>query len=151
MRTLLAATIALSCLAASAHAAGDDVRTVETQSSFADVATGIENAIVNRGFKVDYHGFIGDMLKRTASDVEAGKALYKDAEFFTFCSAVVSRKVMEADIGDIAYCPYVVFAYVTAETPGAVTVGFRMLPDGGERDAVNALLTDIIKDAAEGF
>jgi hypothetical protein len=91
------------------------------------------------------------MLKRTASDVEAGKALYKDAEFFTFCSAVVSRKVMEADIGDIAYCPYVVFAYEAAETPGAVTVGFRMLPEGGERDAVNALLTDIIKDAAEGF
>jgi uncharacterized protein (DUF302 family) len=121
-------------------------------ASFADVATGIENAIVNRGFKVDYHGFIGDMLKRTASDVEAGKALYKDAEFFTFCSAVVSRKVMEADIGDIAYCPYVVFAYEAGgDTRGKVTVGFRMLPEGGERDAVNALLTDIIKDAAEGF
>jgi hypothetical protein len=75
------------------------------------VATGIENAIVNRGYTIDYHGFIGDMLKRTAGDVEAGKALYKDAEFFTFCSAVVSREVMEADIGDIAYCPYVVFAY----------------------------------------
>ena len=151
MRTLLAATIALSCLSVSAHAAGDDVRTVETQSAFADVATGIENAIVNRGFKVDYHGYIGDMLKRTASDVDAEKALYKDAEFFTFCSAVVSRKVMEADVGDIAYCPYVVFAYETVDKPGSVTVGFRKLPDGGARDEVNALLSGIIKDAAEGF
>jgi hypothetical protein len=32
-----------------AYAAGDDVRTVETNAAFADVATGVENAIVNRG------------------------------------------------------------------------------------------------------
>lgn len=151
MKTLLAATIAVFMLAPAAHAAGDDVKTIESDAAFADVASGIENAIVNRGFKVDYHGFIGDMLKRTASDVDAGKALYKDAEFFTFCSAVVSRKVMEADIGDIAYCPYVVFAYETEAKPGTVTVGFRTLPDGGERDAVNALLTGIIEDAADGM
>ena len=151
MKTLLAATMAVFFLANAAHAAGDDVKTIESDAAFADVTSGIENAIVNRGFKVDYHGFIGDMLKRTASDVDAGKALYKDAEFFTFCSAVVSRKVMEGDIGDIAYCPYVVFAYETADKPGAVTVGFRMLPEGGERDAVNTLLSDIIKDAAEGM
>jgi uncharacterized protein (DUF302 family) len=151
MRTLLAATMAVFLLAPAAHAAGDDVKTIESDAVFADVASGIENAIVNRGFKVDYHGFIGDMLKRTATDVDAGKALYKDAEFFTFCSAVVSRKVMEADIGDIAYCPYVVFAYETEEKPGAVTVGFRTLPEGGERDAVNALLSEIITDASEGM
>ena len=151
MKTLFATLLAGLFLAHSAHAAGDDVTTLKSDAAFADVAAGIENAIVNRGFKVDYHGFIGDMLKRTASDVDAGKALYKDAEFFTFCSAVVSRKVMEADIGDIAYCPYVVFAYETAENPGEVTVGFRNLPDGGERGPVNALQSDIIKDAADGF
>ncbi|MEM5491964.1 DUF302 domain-containing protein [Hoeflea sp. AS16] len=151
MKTLLAATMAVFLLPSAAHAAGDDVKTVESDAAFADVTSGIENAIVNRGFKVDYHGFIGEMLKRTATDVDANKMLYKDAEFFTFCSAVVSRKVMEADIGDIAYCPYVVFAYEPAETPGKVTVGFRKLPAGGERDAVNALLSDIIEDAAEGM
>lgn len=151
MKTLLAATMATLFLANAAYAAGDDVKTVESDAAFADVASGIENAIVNRGYKVDYHGFIGDMLKRTATDVDAGKALYKDAEFFTFCSAVVSRKVMEADIGDIAYCPYVVFAYETEEKPGTVTVGFRSLPSGGERDAVNTLLSEIIADAAEGL
>ena len=151
MKTLLATAMAVLFMANAANAAGDDVTTVTSDAAFADVASGIENAIVNRGYKVDYHGFIGDMLKRTATDVEAGKALYKDAEFFTFCSAVVSRKVMEADIADIAYCPYVVFAYETEEAPGAVTIGFRRLPDGGERDAVNTLLSEIIKDAADGF
>lgn len=151
MKTLLVSLMAVLFLVNAAYAAGDDVTTVTSDADFADVASGIENAIVNRGYKVDYHGFIGDMLKRTATDVDAGKALYKDAEFFTFCSAVVSRKVMEADIADIAYCPYVVFAYETEDNPGAVAVGFRRLPDGGERDAVNALLSEIIEDAADGF
>lgn len=151
MKTLLVTAMIALLMANAAKAAGDDVTTVTSAAAFADVASGIENAIVNRGYKIDYHGFIGDMLKRTASDVEAGKALYKDAEFFTFCSAVVSRKVMEVDAADIAYCPYVVFAYETEEEPGAVTIGFRRLPDGGERDAVNALLSEIIEDAADGF
>lgn len=156
MNPLFATAVATAILgmaftSTSARAASDDVMTVETDAAFADVATGIENAIVNRGYAIDYHGFIGDMLKRTASDVDAGKALYKDAEFFTFCSAVVSRKVMEADIGDIAYCPYVVFVYEAEANPGTVVVGHRLLPAGGERDQVNVLLDEIVTSAAEGF
>ena len=132
-----------------AMAAGDDVVTRESSSAFADVAQAAQDAIINRGYTIDYHGFIGDMLKRTAGDVGADKELYKDAEFFTFCSAVVSRSVMEGDIGDIAYCPYVVFIYEDASMEGTVTVGFRSLPAGGERDQVNDLLTEIIEEAAE--
>lgn len=156
MNPLFATTVATAILGMAltitpVRAASDDVMTVETDAAFADVATGVENAIVNRGYAIDYHGFIGDMLKRTAGDVDAGKALYKDAEFFTFCSAVVSRKVMEADIGDIAYCPYVVFVYEAEANPGTVVVGHRLLPTGGERDQVNALLGEIVTSAAEGF
>lgn len=134
-----------------ALAAGEDVFTVTTDNAFADTAQAVNDAIVNRGFKIDYHGFIGDMLKRTAGDVGATKTLYKDAEFFTFCSAVVSRQVMEADIGDIAYCPYVVFVYERADTPGEVVVGYRMLPEGVGRDQVNTLLKAIAEEAADGF
>lgn len=134
-----------------AMAAGDDVVTREASGTFADIAQAAQDAIINRGYKIDYHGFIGDMLKRTAGDVGASKELYKDAEFFTFCSAVVSRSVMEGDIRDIAYCPYVVFVYEEAAMPGKVTVGFRSLPKGGARDQVNDLLTEIVDEAAEGF
>ena len=35
--------------------------------------------------------------------------------------------------------------------PGKVTVGFRSLPEGGARDQVNDLLTEIVDEAAEGF
>lgn len=152
MKKLLAAlAVMLPFLGSQAIAAGDDVMTVETGNVYEDVVAALENAIINRGYLIDHHGHVGEMLQRTATDVGATKELYSNAEFFAFCSAVLSRKVMEAEIGDIAYCPYVVFVYEPAAAPGKVTVGFRKLPEGGPRDEVNELLTAIVKEAAEGF
>jgi uncharacterized protein (DUF302 family) len=152
VRKMIIAGAAAACVqAAPAFAAGDDVFTVTTDVPFEDAAQAVNDAIINKGYAVDYHGYVGDMLKRTAEDVGAEKQLYKDAEFFTFCSAVLSRKAMEADIGDIAYCPYVVFVYEDAATPGKVTIGHRKLPKGDARDEVNAVLDDIVKTASDGF
>ncbi len=151
MRHFFIALLAATLMSSAAGAAGDDIETVTTEAGFSDVASSAESAIINRGYKVDYHGFLGEMLKRTAEDVGAKKQLYSNAEFFTFCSAVLSRKVMEAELADIAYCPYVVFVYEPASEPGKVTVGYRKLPEGGPRDEINSLLSAIIKDAAEGF
>tara|TARA_B100000949_G_C14256969_1_gene440950 strand:+ start:1099 stop:1572 length:474 start_codon:yes stop_codon:yes gene_type:complete len=145
----LAATIAVQ--AGPALSAGDDVFTVTTDVPFEDAAQAVNDAIVNKGYKVDYHGYVGDMLKRTAEDVGAEKSLYEDAEIFTFCSAVLSRKAMEAEIGDIAYCPYVVFVYEEAAKPGTVTIGHRKLPEGGARDEINAVLDEIVTTASDGF
>ena len=128
-------------------AAQNLVTTEVVEGDFADVIADVEDAIVNRGYVVDYHGRIGEMLQRTAGDVGAQKALYRNAEFLQFCSAVVSRKAMEADIGNIAYCPYIVFAYEAEATPGSVTVGFRRLPNGPGRDEVNALLEEILSES----
>ncbi len=142
----LAAGLAAAVAAAPA-VAQEQVTTQTVEADFASVTADLGDAIVNRGYVVDYHGFIGDMLKRTAADVGGQKALYREAEFFQFCSAVVSRKAMEADIGNIAYCPYVVFAYEAEDAPGKVVVGFRRLPDGDGRDEVNALLEEITREA----
>lgn len=140
--------VAMTALSAFPAAAQDDVTGFETDAAFADVMSDLSDAIVNRGYVVDYHGFIGDMLKRTAADVGSEARLYSNAEFVQFCSAVKSRAAMEQDIGNIAYCPYVLFAYETEATPGKVTVGFRRLPDGGGRDEINALLEEIAREAA---
>lgn len=149
MKQILAAMLAGSLMAGAGSACADAlVTTYETDAPFADVAADIQDAIVNRGYVVDYQGHIGEMLKRTAGDVGATKPLYKDAEFLQFCSAVVSRSAMEADIGNIAYCPYVVFAYAAEATPGKVVVGYRRLPKGEGRDQVNALLDEIAKEAS---
>jgi hypothetical protein len=147
---LAAAMFAGLLFAPLAGAANADelVTTYETDAPFADVTADIQDAIINRGYNVDYHGHIGEMLNRTAGDVGAAKALYKNAEFMQFCSAVVSRAVMEADIGNIAFCPYIVFAYEAQAKPGTVVVGFRRLPKGDGRDQVNDLLDGIVKEGA---
>jgi hypothetical protein len=128
--------------------AQDDVTTYQAETDFADVAADLNDAIINRGYVVDHRGQIGEMLERTAGDVGATKSLYRNAEFFQFCSAVMSRMVMEQSLANIAYCPYVIFAYEAEEAPGTVVVGFRRLPRGEGRDAVNTMLEEITREAA---
>lgn len=133
----------------SVPAAAEDLLTIrETKSSFEDVVADLKDAIVNRGFVVEYHGHVSDMLARTANDVGAGKALYRNAEFMQFCSATVSRNAMEADLENIGYCPYVLFAYEAEGALGTIRLGFRRLPEGEGRNEVNALLQDIVDEAA---
>ena len=144
----IAAAAAGLCLAASHAQAADEVTTYTTETAFEDVAADLSDAIINRGYVIDYHGMVGEMLKRTAADVGASKPLYKGAELFQFCSAVVSRNAMEKDIANIAYCPYGLFVYEAEAKPGTVTVGFRRLPPGDGRDEVNALLDEIAREAA---
>lgn len=150
MKRLSLALASLSLLAATAPpvAARDDVTTYAVQADFADVAADLSDAIVNRGYKIDYRGFIGEMLERTAADVGASKKLYRNAELFQFCSAVISRAAMETNIENIAFCPYVFFVYEAEAQAGTVNVGFRRLPAGEGRDAVNTLLEEIAKEAA---
>ena len=120
---IAAAAVGL-CLAASHAQAADDVTTYTTETAFEDVAADLSDAIINRGYVIDYHGMVGEMLKRTAADVGASKPLY------------------------IAYCPYGLFVYEAEAKPGTVTVGFRRLPPGDGRDEVNALLDEIAREAA---
>ncbi|SON57442.1 hypothetical protein HDIA_3901 [Hartmannibacter diazotrophicus] len=149
MRTAILVMLSLLAgFAVNRAAAEDTITTVETDTAFADVMTDLQDAIINRGYVIDYHSHIGEMLSRTAGDVGADKQVYKNAEFLQFCSAVLSRAAMEADIGNIAYCPYILFAYEPAAYPGKVTVGFRRLPPGDGRDQVNETLNEILHDAA---
>ena len=65
------------------------------------------------------------MLERTGADVGSTKKIYANAEFFMFCSAKLSRAMIEADPANVGYCPYVVFLYEAAEKPGEIVVGYR--------------------------
>ena len=113
--------------------------------SFEDAAFAVENAIIGRGLVIDYVSHTGEMLNRTAADVGSEVALFTEADIFLFCSALLSREVMEADPMNIAHCPYGVFV---AEREGAVMIGYREYPEG-EMKKVEALLADIVQDALE--
>lgn len=113
--------------------------------SFDDATFAVENAIIGRGLVIDYVSHTGEMLARTAADVGSEVELFKAADVFLFCSAQLSREVMEADPMNIAHCPYGIFV---AERGGEVMIGYRTYPEG-EMQKVQALLEEIAQEAIE--
>ncbi len=139
-----AALAALSAMVIStAASAGEGVTSYRFNGSFDDAAFGVENAIINRGLVTDYVSHVGEMLNRTGEDVGSDVTIFKEADVYLFCSAVISREVMEADPMNIAHCPYGIFV---AEREGKVMVGYREYP-AGPMDKVEALLDEIAREA----
>ena len=105
----------------------------------------MENAIIGRGLVVDYVSHTGEMLARTAEDVGSDVKLFDEADIFLFCSAQISREVMEADPMNIAFCPYGIFVSHTGDD---VQIGYRTYPEG-EMQKVQALLDEIVQEAMQ--
>jgi len=110
---------------------------------FDEASFSVESAIIGKGLVIDYVSHVGDMLGRTRADVGSEVKLFNGAEIFVFCSAVLSRKMMEADPLNIAHCPYGIFV---ADQGGEVIVGYRTYPQGPMQE-VQALLDAIVRDA----
>jgi uncharacterized protein (DUF302 family) len=142
MKHFIAASV-LALTSVAAHAQ-DAATTYSFDGTFEDATFGVESAIVGRGLVVDWVSHVGEMLNRTAADVGSDVAIFDNADIFMFCSATVSRQVMEADPMNITYCPYGIFVF---DKDGAVTIGYRNLPDG-EMAVVQTLLDDIAREAA---
>ena len=114
---------------------------------FDDVSFAVESAILDKGLVIDSVSHVGDMLNRTGADVGSTEALYDAADVYSFCSATVSREVMEAHPMNIVYCPYGIFV---AQLTGSddVIVGFQEYPEG-EMQLVQDLLDELVRDALE--
>lgn len=142
--------IAVLVLAA-VPATAEGVKSFKVKAEFEQVQQDVADAIINRGYVIDYTSHIGAMLDRTSEDVGAAKKIFKAAKIMQFCSAVVSRKAMEDSAANIAYCPYGIFVYETPDAPGEVNVGYREVPATSDSlKAVNTLLGEIVKEATEG-
>ncbi|MEL7116244.1 MAG: DUF302 domain-containing protein [Pseudomonadota bacterium] len=131
------------CLALPGLALADGGVATPYDGSFEDASFAVESAIIEQGLVIDYVSHVGEMLARTGADVGSDKMLFKEADIFVFCSAVVSRQVMEADPANIAHCPYGIYV---AETAAGITIGRRDYPDG-PMEAVEDLLDKIIASA----
>jgi uncharacterized protein (DUF302 family) len=101
------------------------IKTYSAKAKLEDVLDDVRLAIEARGLVVDHESFVGRMLERTGKDVGSARKLYTDARALTFCSAVLSRKTMEADAANVAFCPYNIVVYATAKAPGTVYVAYR--------------------------
>ncbi|MCG6904777.1 MAG: DUF302 domain-containing protein [Rhodobacter sp.] len=140
---LITATLAFAGLAGVPGSAQDAV-TYATDDSFDDATFAVESAIVDRGLVIDYVSHVGEMLARTKADVGGSVDIFDAADVFLFCSAKLSRQVMEADPMNVAHCPYAVFV---TDQGGAVKVGYRNLP-AGSMDVIRELLDGIAREAA---
>jgi len=139
--TIMAGLLAL----VAAPVASQDVVTYPFKGTFGDATFAVESAILDRGLVIDFTSHVGDMLNRTREDVGSDVKLFEAADIFVFCSATLSREVMEENPMNIAHCPYGIFV---AERDDAVMVGYRTYPEG-EMQKVQALLDEIAQDAIE--
>jgi uncharacterized protein (DUF302 family) len=152
---MLAAGLALCLSVPTSFAQESGLKVYSKKGSYEDVKFELQNAIVSRGLVVDFNGNVGGMLERTGADVGSTTPIYTQAEYFTFCSAKLSRATMEADAANVGYCPYAVFIYETAAGPGTVHVGYRPpAPHGSDASKsalaqVERLLDAIAKEAVK--
>lgn len=150
---IIGALAAVIALPNGGAAAADSVSYTRKGSTYEEVRQDLEDAIIAEGLKIDYNGNIGAMLQRTGRDVGSNVPVYAQAEFLTFCSAKLSRQMMEADPANLAQCPYVMFIYQRAATVKDVTVGYRKVAVQGRAkkalEEINAMLERIARKVAK--
>lgn len=127
-------------------AMAQDAHSWSVEDDFEAVTFALETAIVGAGLVVDHTSHTGEMLERTRDATGSSVVIFTQADIYSFCSATVSRAVMEINPANVQFCPYTIFAYETPDAPGLVTVGFRDYP-AGEMDQVEALLAGIVAEA----
>jgi len=114
--------------------------------SFADTRDAVVMAIENRGLVVNYTSHIADMLQRTGADIGASRRIYDHAEVVEFCSASLSRKMMEADPHNIVLGPAAISIYTLPGEKNTTWVAYRK-PLGVAAKLVEPLLSEIAGEA----
>ncbi len=145
---VLAPALCSLCMAfATGPAQAQSAKLYAYDGKFEDAVFEVESAIVDRGLVIDYVSHVGEMLNRTQDDVGGSKEIFEAADVFLFCSAVLSREMMEADPTNIAHCPYGVFV-TQGGGGGPVQIGYRLMPEGPMKK-VEALLDEIARSVTE--
>jgi uncharacterized protein (DUF302 family) len=131
------------------------VTEVTARGSFDDVKQQLVLAIENRGLIVNHESRVGEMLERTGKDLGVANQIYVRAEVLEFCSATLSRQVMEADPRLLALCPYGIGIYSLRGETDTVHLVYRRPPSKGAEAAarvlqqVDRLLNEIVQEAGQ--
>lgn len=138
------------CLALFAVAAQADAWMVRKKvaARFEDTREAIIMAIENRGLVINYVSHIGDMLDRTGADIGASRKVFAQAEIIEFCSARLSRQMMEIDPHNIVLCPFAISIYTLPGETQATWVAYRR-PGDQAAPLVEPLLQAITAEAGQ--
>lgn len=120
----------------------------KTAASFADTREAVVLAIENRGLVINFTSHIADMLERTGADIGGAKKIFEQAEIIEFCSAGLSRKMMEADPHNIVLCPFAISIYTLPGDKDGTWVAYRK-PQGKSAAMVEGLLKKITAEARQ--
>ncbi len=147
LRSAILATLALllAVPAAQAHELvldTDDRRIHAIEGDYDFYREMVESAIIGEGMVINAVGRIAEMLERTGGDLGAEERTYLRGESLEFCSAIYSRRMMEADPHSIVFCPYVIAIYELAAEPGTIYIGYQRVPIVGD-DETRAALEDV--------
>lgn len=121
-----------------------------TAGAYADVRQNLADAIIGQGLVESGTAHVGAMLERTAADLGAGAAVFGAAEVVEFCSAQLTRALVEADPHAIVHCPYRIAIYTLAGAPETVYLAYPRPTAGGATptlEAVEALLRLIVEES----
>ncbi|NOT18179.1 MAG: DUF302 domain-containing protein [Sulfuriferula sp.] len=156
--TLVKKTLLVLLLISSPVMAADKNATAQnytTQGDYVTVRDAIISAVEGRGLKINHINHISDMLARTGQDVGDSKQIYLNAEQMEFCSATLSRTMMEADASNIIVCPYSITVYNLPANPKTIYVMYRKPPSAKSAKSiavfkqVEKLLNDIITEGID--
>ncbi len=159
-RLLLVAALGLAVVSASGTgpvvaetAAG--YKSLVKDGKFDDVLEDLREAILKRGFVIDYVGHFNAMLERTADTAgsvtaQGVKSPYTNAQYLQFCPSKLTHEAVSANPFGIANCPISLFVFELRHEPGKVHVGYRLPLDSPSRMVkdVNGRLTKLLNEIA---
>lgn len=151
--------IACGCLAFGAAGAAEKVKETAdqilfvTEGAFEEVKENVELAVTGQGLVINNVATVGDMLEKTGKDLGATRQVYTHGDVIEFCSAALSREMLEADPFNLVFCPYTIQVFQVPEQPQKVYVGYRRPAVTGSEASraalqkVDALLAAIVDEA----
>jgi uncharacterized protein (DUF302 family) len=132
-----------------------DIKSFRAQGEFNEVKEFLLQSIAGRGIKISGTSYISKMLDRTGEAVGSDKQIFKNAEAIGFCSAILSRQMMERNPHHIVFCPYTIVIYELAQQPGTVFIAYRRpfysnaKANDQTLNAIDDLLSGIIGEVVE--
>ncbi len=125
-------------------------------ADYDEIWKGLETALNERGLTVSSVSHVGEMLERTGRELGRTKKIFGKANVLEFCSAVISRDMMERNPHFLAFCPYQIMVYTLPDDEKKVYLSYRHLiwkDDSGKDvlDPVEKLVEDLINDVIEMY
>ncbi len=129
------------------------VRAIE--GDFAEIRDRVAFAVESQGLVVDHTANVGEMLARTGKDLGETRQIFGNVQVLEFCSALVSRRMVQADPQLLAFCPYGIAVYTLPGDSLTTYVAYRRMVTDAVSPAqkpalerVESLLEAIVEEAS---